>query len=103
MCIPPFFAVRYSPAVQCLLGIHSTRQVYLTSTIRDLAQIYINPDAEGQISIPKPMNFWESSERPLTPPPPSFSVNHVTYFATKMRDYATKVHMFIMAGLLYIT
>ena len=37
------------------------------------------------MALPKRMNFWKSSKRPLTPPP-SFSENHVALFATKLRQ-----------------
>ena len=39
--------------------------------------------------------FSEKFQTAFDPPPPSFSENHIA-------DFATKVHMFILAGLLYI-
>ena len=36
--------------------------------------------AKGRTALPKRMNFWKSSKRPLIPPPPSFSENHVALF-----------------------
>ena len=49
----------------------------------------------GQMGTPKRMNFRKSSKLHLPPTHPSFSENHV-------KDFATKVRMFIMAGLLCI-
>ena len=34
---------------------------------------------KGRAALPKRMNFWKSSKRPLIPPP-SFSENHVALF-----------------------
>ena len=38
-------------------------------------------DTEGGLRIPKRINFWKSSERPL--PPPSFLENHIVDFCLK--------------------
>ena len=52
---------------------------------------------KGRVSQPKQMNFWKSSKRPLIPP----LIFRKSY--CRFRDkIATKVHMFIMAGLLCI-
>ena len=38
----------------------------------------------GRVATPKQINFWKSSKRPLTSPPPSFSENHVAFFLNFM-------------------
>ena len=56
-------------------------------------EIWIHPPfPKGRMALPKRMNFRKNSKRPLTPPP-SFLGNHIA-------DFATKVRMFLMAGLL---
>ena len=58
-----------------------------------------NKRLKGQMASPKRMNFRKNSKRPLTTPPPLIFGKSYCRFRDKI---ATKVRMFIMAGLLCI-
>ena len=81
--IPSKDQIRYSFLLELFFGVgafHDPRQTM---------------KSKGRMTLQKRMNFWKNSKRPLTPSPPSFSENYIA-------DFATKVRMFIMVGLLCI-
>ena len=57
----------------------------------------------GTVGPTKTDEFSEKFQTAFDAPlPPSFSENYIADFATKVRDFATKVCIFILAGLLNI-